>query len=113
MTGLLILLVYVAIFVGAYFVVKYAVHSTTRDFTSLKTVTFGDESAVVSNRSASIISVITIFLIWGSSPAPTGCRGFLQAPGPFVGETAFTYTLEDPDGQSRRRHGVRPRGRFR
>jgi taurine transport system permease protein len=98
MTGLLILLVYVAIFVGAYFVVKYAVHSTTRDFTSLKTVTFGDESAVVSNRSASIISVITIFLIWGSFTGSNWVPGFLQAPGPFVGETSFTYTLEDSEG---------------
>ncbi|MEO0866391.1 MAG: hypothetical protein AAFY39_17840 [Pseudomonadota bacterium] len=48
MTGLLILLVYVAIFAGSFFAIKYLVQSTRRDFSSLKTVTFVDESAVVS-----------------------------------------------------------------
>ena len=36
------------------------------DFTSLKTVTFGDESTVSPNRWASIISVASVFLIWGA-----------------------------------------------
>ena len=98
MTGLLILLVYIAIFVGAYFAIKTLVHSTRRDFSSLKTVTFGDESAVVSNRWASVISVATIFLIWGSFTGSSWVPGFLQAPGPFVGETSFTYTLDDGNG---------------
>ncbi|MEX0282291.1 MAG: ABC transporter permease, partial [Arenibacterium sp.] len=98
MTGLLILLVYVAIFVGAYFAVKYLVQTTRRDFSSLKTVTFGDESAVVSNRWASVVSVATIFLIWGSFTGSNWVPGFLQAPGPFIGETEFTYTLDDGNG---------------
>lgn len=98
MTGLLILLVYIAIFVGSYFAVKTLVHSTRRDFSSLKTVTFGDESAVVSNRWASVISVATIFLIWGSFTGSNWVPGFLQAPGPFIGETSFTYTLDDGTG---------------
>ena len=50
MIGLIILFVYVAIFVGAFFAVKFLVQRTVTDFTSLKTVTFGDESAVRSNR---------------------------------------------------------------
>ena len=95
MTGLLILAVYIAIFVGAALVVKTLIDKTRTDFTSLKTVTFGDESAVVSNRSASIISIVTIFLIWGSFTGSSWVPGFLQVPGPFVGETQFTYTLED------------------
>ncbi|TQV73323.1 ABC transporter permease [Denitrobaculum tricleocarpae] len=94
-----ILLIYIAIFVGAFFAVKaVAGHLTKRsDFTSRKTVTFGDESAVTANRAASVISVIAIFLIWGaftgSSLSP------IHAPGPFVGDATFTYTVETPDGQ--------------
>ena len=98
MTGLLILAVYIAVFVGAFFVVKFLIEKTANDFTSLKTVTFGDESAVVSNRSASIVSVVTIFVLWGSFTGSSLLPGFLHAPGPFVGETTFTYTLEDSTG---------------
>ena len=98
MIGIIILLVYVAIFVISFLAVRFLVKKTTRDFTSLKTVTFGDESAVVSNRWASIVSVVTIFLIWGSFTGSSLVPGFLHAPGPFVGDTSFTYTLEAPDG---------------
>ncbi|MEO1138145.1 MAG: ABC transporter permease subunit [Pseudomonadota bacterium] len=97
---MLILFVYIAIFAGAFFVIKFLVQSTRRDFSSLKTVTFGDESAVVSNRWASVISVATIFLIWGSFTGSALVPGFLQAPGPFVGETEFTYTVESPEGET-------------
>ncbi len=93
-------LIYVAIFVIAFLVVK-AISSQIAhraDFTSLKTVTFGDESAVTSDRVASVISVITIFLIWGaftgSSITP------IHAPGPFQGTGSFTYTALAPDGTS-------------
>ena len=98
MTGFIILLVYVAIFVGSFFVIKFVVQRAQSDYTSLKTVTFGDESAVVSNRWASIISVITIFLIWGAFTGSNWVPGFLQAPSPFVGETSFDYTLDDGNG---------------
>ncbi len=98
MTGLLILAVYVAIFAGGYFVVKFLIDKARTDFTSLKTVTFGDESAVISNRSASILSVVTIFLIWGSFTGSALLPGFLHAPGPFIGDTSFTYTLRNADG---------------
>ena len=98
MTGILILLVYIAIFAGSFFVIKLLVHGARRDFTSLKTVTFGDESAVVSNRWASVISIVTIFLIWGSFTGSKWVPGFLHAPGPFVGETSFVYTLDDGSG---------------
>ena len=98
MIGLVILAVYVAIFVGAFLAVRFFVHKTTRDFTSLKTVTFGDESAVTPNRIASVVSVLTIFLIWGSFTGSSWVPRFLHAPGPFVGDTAFTYTLEAADG---------------
>ncbi len=100
MTGILILIVYVAIFVGAYFVVKFAIDKARNDFTSLKTVTFGDESAVISNRAASIISVLTIFLIWGSFTGSKLLPSFLHAPGPFIGETSFNYTLENESGET-------------
>jgi taurine transport system permease protein len=95
---MIILLIYVAIFVGAFFAVKLVGTqiAKARDYTSLKTVTFGDESAVTPDRMASIISVVAIFLIWGaftgSSLVP------IHVPGPFVGDSTFTYTAEAPDG---------------
>lgn len=95
---MIILIIYVAIFVGAFFIVRLGVRKFRQmnDFTSLKTVTFGDESAVRPDRWASVISVITIFLIWG---AFTGSKWVpIHAPGPFIGDTEFTYTLEAPDG---------------
>ena len=84
-----ILFIYIAIFVGAFFAVKFITdHLESRhDYTSLKTVTFGDESAVTPSRIASVISIVTIFLIWsaftGSKLTP------IHAPGPFVGLAEF------------------------
>jgi len=98
MIGLIILAVYVAIFVGSFLAVRFFVRKTTNDFTSLKTVTFGDESAVTSNRIASVVSVLTIFLIWGAFTGSKYVPSFLHAPAPFVGETSFVYTLEDANG---------------
>ena len=49
------LILYIAIFVAAFFIVtKVAQGAGVRDYTSLKTVTFGDESAVRPNRAAGI-----------------------------------------------------------
>jgi taurine transport system permease protein len=93
-----ILIIYIAIFATAFFAVRFGVRKfrQMKDYTSLKTVTFGDESAVRPDRWASVISVITVFLLWG---AFTGSKWVpIHAPGPFVGETEFTYTLEAPDG---------------
>jgi taurine transport system permease protein len=95
---MIILLIYVALFVAAYFAVRavagFLKHK--QDYTSLKTVTFGDESAVEPSRAASILSILAIFLIWGaftnSSLTP------FHAPGPFTGESTFTYTLQAADG---------------
>jgi len=97
---MIILLIYIAIFVGAFFAVQFATSrmDATRDFTSLKTVTFGDESAVTPNRAASIISIVAIFLIWG---AFTGSKLTpIHAPGPFVGDASFSYTVQTSDGQT-------------
>ncbi len=96
---MMILLLYVAIFVSAFFAVQYVTTNIgpKKDFTSLKTVTFGDESAVTPNRAASVISVVSIFLIWG---AFTGSKLTpIHVPGPFVGETSFTYTAKNSAGE--------------
>jgi len=80
-----IFIIYVLIFVAAFFAVGFvrSRRDKARDFTSLKTVTFGDESAVRADRAASIISVIAIFLIWG---AFTGSKLVpIHAPGPYLG----------------------------
>ncbi len=95
---MIVAVIYIALFLIALAIVfairKAFVHR--HDFTSLKTVTFGDESAVSADRAASIISVVVIFLIWGaftgSSLVP------FHMPGPFYGQTEFTYTAETDDG---------------
>ncbi len=95
MTGLFVLAIYVGIFVGSFFIVTKVIHrATVKDFTSLKTVTFGDESAVRPNRVAGIISILTIFLIWGMFTGSALLPKFLHAPGPFLGTLEFTYTAE-------------------
>ncbi|OUS05388.1 taurine ABC transporter permease [Rhodobacterales bacterium 52_120_T64] len=96
---MLVLTIYIAIFVSAYFIYAFAYGNKApkRGFNANKTITFGDESAVTSNRTASVISVITIFTIWGaftgSSLVP------LHVPGPFTGDTSFTYTATNADNQ--------------
>ena len=96
---MIIFSMYIAIFAAAYFVVSYLQSGTKKKgFNSLKTVTFGDESAVVPNRAAAFISVITIFLIWGaftdSKLVP------FHVSGPFIGDTAFTYTAKNAAGET-------------
>jgi taurine transport system permease protein len=98
MTGFILLLIYVAIFALAFVVVKKLFHRATHDFTSLKTVTFGDESAVKPDRIASVVSVVTLYVLWGAFTGSAWLPSFLHAPGPFVGETEFVYTLEAADG---------------
>jgi len=95
---MIILIIYIVIFTAAFFAVRLGIRKfrQMKDFTSLKTVTFGDESAVKPDRWASVISVITIFLLWGAFTGSSWVP--IHAPGPFVGDTQFTYTLEAPDG---------------
>tara|TARA_R110002124_G_scaffold12898_1_gene60090 strand:- start:1678 stop:2949 length:1272 start_codon:yes stop_codon:yes gene_type:complete len=97
MTGFLIIAVYAALFVISMLVVNAITARTRRkDFTSLKTVTFGDETAVRPNRWASVISVVVLFLIWG---AFTGSKlSPIHVPGPFQGDTTFTYTAQNAAG---------------
>ncbi|MFD2738258.1 ABC transporter permease [Sulfitobacter aestuarii] len=95
---MIILLIYIVIFTVSFFLVTKLVHHATRDYTSLKTVTFGDESAVRPNRVAGVISILTIFLLWGAFTGSKLLPGFLHAPGPFAGETSFTYVAEAEDG---------------
>ncbi|WP_424931580.1 ABC transporter permease [Amaricoccus macauensis] len=97
---MVILAVYIALFFGTYVAVSLARASMEKvtDFTSLKTVTFGDESAVRPDRVASIISVVVVFLVWG---AFTGSKLVpLHVPGPFSGTTSFSYTAENPSGET-------------
>lgn len=68
------------------------------DFRSLKTVTFGDESAVRSSGTASVVSVVLIFVLWAAFTGSALLPSFLHAPGPFQGTGSFTYTATGPDG---------------
>ena len=81
--GMIILFIYIAIFVAAMIGYKMISGFLTKkdDFTSLKTVTFGDESAVISNRAASVISIVAIFLIWGSFTGSKIVPSFLHVSG--------------------------------
>ena len=65
MTGFIVLFVYIAIFVVSLLVVTWATRNffSRDDYTSLKTVTFGDESAVRANRVASVLSVLAIIFL--------------------------------------------------
>ncbi|MEM8750556.1 MAG: ABC transporter permease subunit [Pseudomonadota bacterium] len=98
---MIILIVYIAIFVAFFFILRLlaqGILSRGDDFTSLKTVTFGDESAVRPNRWASVISIVTLFLLWG---AFTGSKWVpIHAPGPFTGDTSFVYTMQAADGST-------------
>ena len=97
---MLILAIYVTIFIVAYGLYGLmARRMVVRDgITARKTVTFGDESAVTPNRVASVISIISIFMIWG---AFTGSNYTpVHVPGPFIGDTSFTYTATNPQNQS-------------
>ena len=97
---MLILGLYVAIFILAYVIyMQIAKRLEPSDgFTSRKTVTFGDESAVTANRTASVISVFAIFFIWG---AFTGSKLTpIHMPGPFIGDTSFTYSARNAEGET-------------
>ncbi|MTI43811.1 taurine transport system permease protein [Roseibium hamelinense] len=95
-----ILVFYITFFAAAFGIVHFTNRRIARriDFTSLKTVTFGDESAVSANRIASVLSILAIFFIWaaftGSSLTP------FHVPGPFVGETRFSYTAQNAFGET-------------
>mgnify|MGYP001799542200 FL=1 len=100
MTGLFVLFIYIGVFVSSFFVVtKLVQRARPRDFTSLKTVTFGDESAVRPNRLAGVISILTIFLIWGMFTGSTLLPRALHAPAAFVGTTEFSYTVDTGEQQ--------------
>jgi taurine transport system permease protein len=96
---MLIAAIYIAIFVVAFLAVKTfnSRREARHDFTSLKTVTFGDESAVRPTRAASVISVLSIFLIWGAFTGSVISP--IHVPGPFLGDTSFTYTAENAAGE--------------
>ncbi len=72
--------------------------TSKKDFGSLKTVTFGDESAVSSNFAASVVSVVVIFVIWGAFTGSALLPSFLHMPAAFEGEAEFYYTAENESG---------------
>ncbi|WP_353473042.1 ABC transporter permease subunit [Salipiger sp. H15] len=91
---MIVFALYIAIFVVSWVLVRLLVHRALNDFVARKTVTFGDESAVRPSRIASVISILTIFLLWGAFTGSHWVPSFLHAPGPFVGDASFTYTAE-------------------
>lgn len=70
-----------------------------KGYTSLKTVTFGDESAVVANRFASVASVVALFFFWALATG-SSLLGPIQLPAPFTGDATFEYTATNAAGQT-------------
>lgn len=92
------LIIYILIFVVAYMIVTKVIKTAGQaGFSSRKTVTFGDESAVRPNRIASVISIATILLLWGMFTGSKLLPEFLHAPGPFEGTITFDYTAQAAD----------------
>jgi taurine transport system permease protein len=97
---MIVLAFYIGLFVLCYFGVKLVRGrmEARHDFTSLKTVTFGDESAVEPDRAASILSVVCLFVIWGAFT--NSWLVPLHVPGPYSGDTSFTYTARNAAGET-------------
>ena len=99
MTGIILLTVYVVMFIASLLVVRWVTRafSSKKDYTALKTVTFGDESAVRANRIASVLSVLAILALWVAFTNST--LPLIKAKGPYQGQLSFTYTstLENGD----------------
>jgi taurine transport system permease protein len=94
------LFAYILLILGCYVIWTVVKRFVTpkSDFSALKTVTFGDESSVNSNFSASVVSIVLIFVLWGAFTGTSWLPRFMHVPGPFVGQTSFDYTLEAADG---------------
>jgi len=101
---MIIFILYISLFILFYFIYLFIEKWLSKQLTDKnaynerKTVTFGDESAVKPNRVASIFSIITLFLLWaaftGSQLTP------IHVPGPFTGDTSFSYTASNLLNQS-------------
>ena len=93
---------YVALILGFLLIWTFVKRMLTpkSDYSSLKTVTFGDESAVRSNSVASVVSVVMIFVLWGMFTASNWLPSFLHLPGPYAGTGEFTYTVTAEDGST-------------
>lgn len=95
------LLIYIAIFIGAFIAVRLIAGAVSpTGFSSLKTVTFGDESAVIPDRRASVISVLALFFLWGSFTGSIIVPSFLHMPGPPLGLHTFEHTVQDAEGNT-------------
>lgn len=93
---MMVLALYTLLFVAAWIVVR-SLRRLRGSRHRTRTITFGDESAVRPDRTASLISLAAVFLIWG---AFTGSKLVpLHVPGPFLGETRFSYTAMLPSGE--------------
>lgn len=91
-----IYLVFSALFAFLYGL--YAKGKEAKGFGSLKTVTFGDESAVTANRIASVLGVVTIFFLWGLATESKLLP--FSLPGPASGDYQFEYTAKNAAGET-------------
>lgn len=98
---MIVFLIYLGICIASFFVYRLLAKlfslGIQGGYNRLKTVTFGDESTVRANRVASVLSILSIFLIWG---AFTGSKlAPFTVPGAFLGDTKFSYTSQNASGE--------------
>ncbi len=94
-------LLYLGFFLLSFFVVRAIAGGMRRTgFSSLKTVTFGDESAVTPDRRASVLSILALFLLWASFTGSSLVPAFLHMPGPTLGPQTFTHTVTNAAGET-------------
>ena len=97
---MLVLVLYTLLFILSYLLYSFLrkKFNANNNSKAIKTVTFGDESAVKPNRFASGLSILTLFFLWG---AFTGSDYVpLHVPGPFIGETEFSYTASNEQSET-------------
>ena len=95
-----ILAIFLAISGLVYFVWNFlnSKKNQIQGYSSLKTVTFGDESSVTANRVASVSGVITVFLIWGIATGSSLLP--FSLPKPYTGLSQFEYTAVNAAGET-------------
>jgi len=94
---MMILLLYISLFVVSLLLYRFLSAFFRRHQGEEVVTMFGDEKGVTANRSASVLSILSLFLLWaaftGSALSP------LHVPGPYVGQVSFSYDAANASGE--------------
>ena len=95
-----LLLIYILLFTVAFLAYRRFAPALERrsGIDRQKTIRFGDAAAIRSSRIASVLSIVTLFFLWGLF---TGSQLLpFHLPAPFEGKTSFSFTYINPEGVS-------------